>query len=125
MTPPKKSAHTPALKIGDHSFPKCCLQISRTGTAVASRIVQLMYVQEAVFGTDCFQYTKSLNLASGREWRLLPLVLPSLRELTVGDNAFQFSLLCPVDYLSEKSERKRLQSPEERIVCEGGRGESA
>lgn len=52
-------------------------------------------------------------------------MLPSLRELTVGDNAFQFSLLCPVDYLSEKPERKRSQSPEERIVCEGGRGESA
>lgn len=123
MTPPKNS-HTPAvLKIGDHSFPKCCLQISRTGTAVASRIVQLMYVQEVVFGADCFQYTKSLNLASGREWRVLPLVLPSLRELTVGDNAFQFSLLCPVDYLSEQPERRNPKSPEERVVCESGRGE--
>lgn len=82
-----------------------------------------MYVQEVVFGADCFQYTKSLNLASCHERRASRVVLPSLRELTVGDNAFQFSMLCPVDYLSKKPERRSLKSAEERIVCESGRGE--
>ena len=71
LLPPKGSGaeNPPILKIGNHSFSKCCLQISRTGIAFVSRIVQLVHVQEVEFGVNCFQYTKSLNLASGWEGR--------------------------------------------------------